>query len=215
MKVKHIAMAVGLFACAASAQAVVVNFNTFTTNSSNATVFSSQGDTFTPNAGSVIGVWLSEPQTITTPNVWNGTPYMLAGYGTGFSITASNGSAFFLQSYDIALGWYQTTSPRPVTVTYDLSNGTATSSTLSLSASAFITPSPQLSVLRVTFSSPTPEGSFNFGYISLDNLNVTAVPEPSVAAMMLAGSLCVVAGVARRRRLGGDVGVQGRRSPMA
>ena len=181
MKLFSIAVAAGLaLAATTQASAVVVDFNSAVDSFTDTAPFAVQGFTFsTPDSG-LIGIWNSTPYQAdgTTPATFNGTGYLLAGYGN-LVIEATDGSSFLLNGWDLALGWYQSVTPNTVTATFDLAGGGQ-------------------AITRITLSSGDATGNtFASGYISLDNVNVSAVPEPASLALML-GGLALVGAAARR-----------------
>jgi hypothetical protein len=181
-----------------AAQATVVGFDGYLSNFQDRRSFASQGLRFTDEAPFErfgIGVWTTAPlqNDLVTPNVWNGTPYLLA-YDP-FSFAAGNGAVFTIDSYQIALGWYQDVSPKEIGVTYLLAGGGSVSEVLTLANDAFLTVTPGLEVLRVRFTGIAETE----GYVSLDNIAVTGVvPEPAAWAMLALGLAAV--GAATRRR---------------
>ena len=182
------AAAVALFASQA-AQAEVVNFNEFTSSFQGPTAFSSGSLTFTPGASSfALGVWTTAP----TQGPFDGTPYLLDGFADVFTVTAAGGAAFKLDSFSAALGWYTAGTPRPISVTYTLAGGGTSVATYTLT-DTFTNFTPGLDITSATFDM----GGLG-GYMSLDDVTVNSVPEPTPAMMMLAG--LVLAGLVGRRR---------------
>lgn len=188
MKKVLLATAVALFASQA-AQAEVVNFNEFTSSFQGSGAFSSGSLTFTPASGSSeLGVWTTAP----TQGPFDGTPYLLDGFGDVFTVTAAGGAAFTLDSFSAALGWYTSGAPTPITVTYALAGGGTSTATYTLT-DTFTTFAPGLEVTAATFDMGTLGG-----YMSLDDLTVSSVPEPAPATLMISG-LALAGFIARRR----------------
>lgn len=188
-------------AVSTQASAVVIDFNAVGGNFADASAFTTQGFTFSTTAGGLVGVWNSTPyqQDNVTPAIFNGSPYLLAGFG-GLAIAAADGSSFVLNGWDLALGWYQSTTPNTVTATFDLAAGGQVTQVLTLHTDSFSSTSLGQAVTRITLTSGNASGNtFASGYVSLDNINVSAVPEPTSLALLLAG-LGLVGNAARRRR---------------
>ena len=182
------AAAVALFACQA-AQAEVVDFNEFATSFQDTGAFSSGSLTFTPvTADTALGVWTTAPNS----GPFDGTPYLLDGFSDLFTVTATGGAAFKLDSFSAALGWYTSGTPASISVTYTLAGGGTSASTYTLTDN-FTTFTPGLAVTSATFDM----GGLS-SYMSLDDVTVSSVPEPAPATLMLSG--LVLAGLAARRR---------------
>jgi hypothetical protein len=168
-----------------SSYANVVTFDDANSNSVVNTVVSSFSDgglTFTSH-GSDMGVWDN-----TTPNS-NGTNSLIfSGFNVGdyISITRTGGGLFSLNSIDATLSWYDSNRSEVITV-----NGSPI--TLIQGMQTF-----SLGLNNVTQVDITGVPS-NVGYWAMDNVNVTAVPEPSTYAFFLAG-LGFIGLVACRRK---------------
>jgi len=188
MKNVLLAAAVALLA-AQGAHAEVVNFNEFSSSFQGSPSFSSGSLTFTePSDSFTLGVWTIAPSA--GPS--NGTPYLLDGFSDVFTMTATGGGAFTLDSFSAALGWYTTGVPQTITVTYALAGGGTSGATYTLTDD-FTTFAPGLEVTSATFQM----NDIN-GYMSLDDVVINSVPEPAPAMSMLAG-LALAAFAARRR----------------
>jgi hypothetical protein len=183
------AAAGALLAVAGAAQAQIVTFDEVTTSFQGTGAFSSGPLNFA-NPNFALGVWTSAP----TEGDYNGTPYLLDGFFGTLSITADT-PTFFLQSYDIAIGWYQPTSAVNMDVTYHLAAGGTMTGVLNLALN-YQTISVGEWITKVEFDiNDSPDG-----YISMDNIvvEVGVVPEPGTWAMLAAGLVAV--GAAARRR---------------
>lgn len=114
---KLIALVVSsLFASTASAE--LIDFNEFAVSFQGSAPFSSGSLTFA-STSTLLGVWTSPP----SPGAYNGTPYLLDANGS-LSITRTDLAAFTLNSFEMALGWYNPDpSSASITVTYDLAGG--------------------------------------------------------------------------------------------
>ena len=170
--------------------AETVTFDEFGSSFQGTTPFSSGSLTFS-SSSNVLGVWTSAPSV----GPFNGTPYLLDGFGGQMTMNRTDLGDFTLNSFEMALGWYQPVASATVTVTYYLAAGGTSTASLALDTSNFATFTPGVAIKKATFDlSGAPDG-----YISLDNINVNAVPEPGTWALMI-GGLAVVGGMARRRR---------------
>jgi hypothetical protein len=202
MKLSSVAVAIGLsLAICTQASAVIIDFNASVESFADIDPFTTEGFSFASvTTGGLVGIWTSTPFSAdNTPAVYNDTPYLLAGYG-GLSITATDGSSFILNGWDLALGWYQSVTPNTVTATFELAAGGQVVQTLTLRSDSFSSTSLNQAVTRITLSSASEVGStFNEGYISLDNINVSAVPEPASMALLL-GGLALLGTAARRHQ---------------
>jgi hypothetical protein len=123
----------------------------------------------------------------------NGSNLMLFS-GNHIQVSADNGTAFNLDSLDLGLSWYLSgVSSAQVTLLGHLSSGGTSFSEYTITP-VFNTFSPGWSNLLSLEVSVT--GAL--GYVALDNLQVTAVPEPGIAWMLLSG-LLAAGSLARRR----------------
>lgn len=134
---------------------------------------------------------------LTAPNVgaFNGTPYLIDSRGT-LSFARSDGQAFRLDGFDIGQSWFTTQPTAAITVTYDLAGGGSTSQTLALTRD-FQRLTPGIGITALHFALDVP--SLGGGYVALDNVAISAVPEPATWASFALG-LALLGGAARRRR---------------
>ncbi len=143
----------------------------------------------------LVGVWIDAPEN---GYAYNGTPYLLDGFASQLTVSRSDSAGFTLDSFEMALGWYQPITSAIVNVTYELVAGGTSSALLSLT-DAYATFSPGLAITKATFDlAGAPDG-----YISMDNVNITvtavpAVPEPGTYVLLSAG-LGLMWVLARRR----------------
>ena len=188
MKNVLLAAAVALLA-GQSAHAEVVTFNEFANSFQGTPAFSSGSLAFTESPDSfALGVWTTVPSA----GPYDGTPYLLDGFSDVFTMTATGGAAFKLDSFSAALGWYTTGVPQTISVTYALAGGGTSAATYTLTDD-FTSFAPGLEVTSATFKM----NDIN-GYMSLDDVVINSVPEPAPAMSMLAG-LALAAFAARRR----------------
>ncbi|WP_232504956.1 PEP-CTERM sorting domain-containing protein [Rubrivivax gelatinosus] len=134
---------------------------------------------------------------LTAPNVgaFNGTPYLIDSRGT-LSVARSDGQAFRLDGFDIGQSWFTTQPTAAITVTYDLAGGGSSSQTLALTRD-FQRLTPGIGITALHFALDVP--SLGGGYVALDNVAISAVPEPATWASFALG-LALLGGAARRRR---------------
>lgn len=145
-------------------------------------------------AGSVLGVLMLD----SVSGVFNGTKSLVFLNSTSLTITRSDAGLFNLGTLDVGFTSGALAPSELLKITGHSGSGDV-SITAALSKTSFSTVSTAgfnnltsvtLSVLGDT-SSP--------GYVAIDNLAVTAVPEPETYAMLLAG-LGLIPLAARRRR---------------
>lgn len=164
--------------CVRPAVAEVVDFNEFTSSFQGVPSFTSGSLTFALSSGlDYLGVWTTPPDK----GAYDGTPYLLDAAPDNFVIRRTDAAAFSLGSFDVALGWYQAASTGSIRVTYDLVSGGRTSVVYGIT-SDFATIRPGLSITAATFDLAGAPG-----YISLDNVYVNTVPEPSTPLLLAAG----------------------------
>lgn len=174
---KLIALVVSsLFASTASAE--LIDFNEFT-QSFQGSGFSSGSLTFSDPTSYALGVWTSAP----SPGPYNDSPYLLDANGI-LSITRTDLGSFTLNSFEMALGWYNPSSATAsIMVTYDLAEGGTSSAMLDLTTAYFktFTFTPGFAITKATF-----ELLGNDNYISMDNISINdnVVPEPASLALL-------------------------------
>lgn len=186
--VAAVAMALGSASVAQATE--IVDFDEFTERVEAADSLVSGPLAFSSDSG-YLGVELTAP----AGRADNGTPYLVDARGT-LSVARSDGQAFRLEGFDIGQSWFTTQPTAAITVTYDLAGGGSTSQTLVLTRE-FQRLSPGLGVTALHFALDLP--SLDGGYVALDNLAISAVPEPATWAGFALG-LALLGGAARRRR---------------
>lgn len=133
------------------------------------------------------------------PGATNGTPVLINGYGetSNVVITATNGDAFFLNSFDLGLTWLSQLTDT-VHVIYNGSDGSITFDDIILDQH-FVNIQLNLPALSAVIIS----GPHLGGYIALDNIDFhSAVPEPSPSCLVGFGGIgLAVSGIRRRRFL--------------
>lgn len=213
MNIKKIAQLVGLAAAiggSAAAHATVVNFNDQGNNYGN-TNFVSDGFRFSTSSpfGSV---FTTSSQVCSPACPVSGSVELLIPYGPStVTLTAANGSPFDLTNF-LAAGTFNLSSwgpnydPTTITITGHLVTGGTVTESFGIASSGngalpFTLESANASFTNlssVTFTSSGSDFPIYNGF-ALDDVNVTAVPENSSTALMLAG-LGLVGLVARRRK---------------
>ena len=128
----------------------------------------------------------------------NGTHFLVyrSGGSGSESFAAVSGTAFNLGSLDLG-GWHNFGStPLSIEITGYRAHGPNVTSTVSVAYGVFqsytLTGFTNLTSVRL--------GSFAGAYLAVDNINVSAVPEPESLAMLLAG-LGVLGWRLRRRKV--------------
>lgn len=188
-----------MFSGAPWAQAEQIDFNEFVQGFQGAEPVVSGSLTFT-TMDIVLGVWLTAPlqEDDSTSNAFNGTPYLMDA--ASFSVQRTDHAPFRLDSFQLALGWYQQQDAQPITLTYDLAVGGTLVQTPTIYLSTFTTIAPGLTINRMTLS---PVG---LGYVSLDNVQISTVPvpvpEPGRGVILALGLAVTGFACRRRRRLG-------------
>ncbi|MBK1687931.1 PEP-CTERM sorting domain-containing protein [Rubrivivax gelatinosus] len=184
-------MAVAALAGAGLAQAVeTVDFDEFTERVEAVDSLVSGPLAFSSDSG-YLGIELTAPNV----GAFNGTPYLIDSRGT-LSVARSDGQAFRLEGFDIGQSWFTNQPTAGITVTYDLAGGGSTSQALVLTR-GFLRLEPGLGITAMHFALDVP--ALGGGYVALDNLVISAVPEPATWAGFALG-LVVLGGAARRRR---------------
>ena len=151
-------------------------------------------------------LWLDNAQTAVALQASNGSKFLdLTGFSTGVanyasvsqSLSTTSGTAYTL-SFD--LGSSNIYAPTPVIAL------TTAGVVVNFAMTSAPTANSQWTKFSYTFtagSAATPitfTGIQGADYIGLDNVSVTAVPEPSSMAMLFAGLAAVGSVVARRRK---------------
>lgn len=159
----------------ATAQATVIDFNSFSTTQCVASV-SDGGLTFSNNNSLCMGVWENNPNS-------NGTPGLILGYdGVGSAIlTATGGGAFNLNSFEMAISWYNPATTSSIDVTAHLLGGGTSTQTLTLVQGL------QTYALNLNNVVSLDVGPLSTGYWVMDNINYDSargVPEPASLALL-------------------------------
>ena len=129
----------------------------------------------------------------------NGTNYLVyLALGNFETFSAVGNTPFNLNKIDLAGWWNFGTAAQTLTITGHKANGNEVTAQVSVSPTSFDT------FEGSTFSDFTnlqwvKLGALSRGYVAVDNIVTTPVPEPGTYAMFLAG-LGLMAGIARRRR---------------
>jgi len=188
--VGRVLMAMALTAGMADmARAELITFDEFSGSFQGSAPFTSGSLTFSSSSG-FVGVWTSPPNV----GAYNGTPYLLDAFVGQLTVSRTDSTPFVLSSFDIALGWFQPGTNLNMDITYFLNGGGTASGVLPLTL-AYQNFSPGLSVTSVQFDiSDSPNG-----YISLDNIEIAEVPEPSTLLLLGTGLLAGARRLRRRR----------------
>lgn len=174
-----------------SAQAVVADFESFSPLATKFQTITDTGFTFsnlnTTSARYGLYVWKNPAE-----GADNGT-HSLQFSGGHIGVSATNGAVFNLDSLDLGLGWYlQDVTSAQVTLLGHLGSGGTNTRQFNIT--------PQFNTFNPGWSNLLSLEVFVSGakgYVALDNLSVSAVPEPGIGWLLLPGLLMV--GLARRK----------------
>lgn len=139
-----------------------------------------------------------------TEIAWNGTDYqIISGLTDGLNINQANGGAFSLNSLDMA-NWDDTIPGIYISVTGNFMNGGSINEKIPVSNLLNSVMQDGNDFTHYTFTGFNNLSSLNISYygnykLAIDNINVSAVPEPEFYAMLLAG-LGLLGSMARRRK---------------
>lgn len=184
-----VALAAGLGSSARAAE--LVDFDEFSERFQGAASFVSGPLTFSSDSG-YLGIEVSAP----VGGADNGTPYLVDSRGS-FAFARSDGQAFVLDSFELGQSWFTVQPTASIRVSYERPGGGTASETLTLTRD-FSSFASGLAVTAVHFD--LADASLGGGYVALDNITISAVPEPATWAGFVLG--LAVLGAVRRRRPG-------------
>jgi hypothetical protein len=164
------------------ASAAVVDFNTFSPIGTCIPTISTGGLDFSAGSSFCQGVWNSNPNG-------NGTPALVLGFTGQTSISQTGGGAFDLNSFMMAISWYETAVTSTVGVTAHFQGGGTSVQTLTLLPTLQTYNLNLLNVSQVDVTVMSTGG----GYWVMDNVNFNAnassVPEPASFGLVAAGMM--------------------------
>jgi len=148
---------------------------------------------FTKNRG-----WMGvNNQNVVNRNAYNGTTDLEMGYGS-FTLAHQSGDLFNLSSIDAAISWYNNSSVDELLLTGFFNNGGSISNLLNIThdyQSYFLTGFNDVS--HIIFSGR----ALSRGYVAIDNLQTTSVPEPITFHLLLIGIVAIMLNFRNRRTI--------------